>query len=67
VRNAAIALGGAGAIAAVLSFDPEGTLAEIAGWLAASWAGITIVIGPQWVRNDLRGDLLKLDLLRRPP
>jgi hypothetical protein len=67
VRNAAIALGGAGAIAAVLSFDPEGTLAEIAGWLAASWAGITIVIGPQWVRNDLRGDLLKLDLLRSYP
>ncbi|MEA2714849.1 MAG: hypothetical protein QOK27_2810 [Gemmatimonadales bacterium] len=67
VRNVAIALGGAGAIAAVLSFDPEGTLAEIAGWLAASWAGITIVIGPQWVRNDLRGDLLKLDLLRSYP
>jgi ABC-2 type transport system permease protein len=67
VRNAAIALCGAGAIAAVLSFDPEGTLAEIAGWLAASWAGIMIVIGPQWVRNDLRGDLLKLDLLRSYP
>ena len=67
VRNVAIALGGAGAIVAVLSFDPEGTLTEIAGWLAASWAGITIVIGPQWVRNDLRGDLLKLDLLRSYP
>lgn len=67
VRNAAIALGAAGVIVAVLSFDPEGTLAEIAGWLAASWAMITIVIGPQWVRNDLRGDLLKLDLLRSYP
>lgn len=67
VRNVAIALGGAGAIVAVLSFDPEGTLTEIAGWLAASWAVITIVIGPQWVRNDLRGDLLKLDLLRSYP
>ena len=31
VRNAAIALGAAGVIVAVLSFDPEGTLAEIAG------------------------------------
>jgi hypothetical protein len=51
----------------VLSFEPEGSLAEIAGWLAASWAGITIVIGPQWVRNDLRSDLLKLDLLRSYP
>jgi ABC-2 type transport system permease protein len=67
VRNVAIVLGGAGAIVAILSFDPEGTLTEIAGWLAASWAVITIVIGPQWVRNDLRGDLLKLDLLRSYP
>jgi putative ABC exporter len=67
VRNAAFALGVAGTIVAVLSFDPDGTLAEIAGWLAASWAAITIVIGPQWVRNDLRGDLLKLDLLRSYP
>jgi ABC-2 type transport system permease protein len=67
VKHAAIALGVAGAMAAVLSFDPEGTLAEIAGWLAASWAGISLVIGPQWVRNDLRGDLLKLDLLRSYP
>jgi hypothetical protein len=23
--------------------------------------------GPQWIRNDLRGDLLKLDLLRSYP
>jgi hypothetical protein len=67
VRNAAIAMGIAGAVVAALSFEPEGTLAEIAGWLAATWAAFTIVIGPQWVRNDLRGDLLKLDLLRSYP
>jgi ABC-2 type transport system permease protein len=67
VRSAAIALGGAGAIVAVLSFQPEGTLAEVAGWLASSWAAIAILIGPQWVRNDLRSDLLKLDLLRSYP
>jgi ABC-2 type transport system permease protein len=67
VRHVALALTGAGAIVAVLSFDPEGTLAEIAGWLATSWAAIIIVVGPQWVRNDLRGDLLKLDLLRSYP
>jgi ABC-2 type transport system permease protein len=66
-RNAAIILGAAGAAVAALSFDPEGTLAEIAGWLAACWAGLLVVIGPQWVRNDLRGDLLKLDLLRSYP
>jgi hypothetical protein len=52
---------------AVLSFGPEGNLAEIAGWLALVWGGLTIVTGPQYVRNDLRGDLLKLDLLRSYP
>jgi uncharacterized membrane protein (DUF485 family) len=67
VRNAAFALGGLGIVVAILSFDPEGTLGEIAGWLAVSWAGITVVTGPQYVRNDLRGDLLKLDLLRSYP
>lgn len=67
IRNAAVALGALGLGVAVLSFDPEGTLAEIAGWLAVTWAGITVVTGPQYVRNDLRGDLLKLDLLRSYP
>jgi ABC-2 type transport system permease protein len=67
VRNAALILALAGAIVTALSFYPEGTLAEIAGWLAVSWAAITIVTGPQYVRNDLRGDLLKLDLLRSYP
>jgi ABC-2 type transport system permease protein len=67
VRNIALGLAGAGAVVAVLSFDPEGTLAQIAGWLATSWAAIIVVVGPQWVRNDLRGDLLKLDLLRSYP
>jgi hypothetical protein len=67
IRNAALMLGGLGIGVAILSFDPESTLAEIAGWLAVSWAGIMIVIGPQYVRNDLRSDLLKLDLLRSYP
>jgi ABC-2 type transport system permease protein len=67
VRNAALTLGAAGVIVCVLSFDPDGTLAEIAGWLAVFWAGVMVVTGPQYVRNDLRGDLLKLDLLRSYP
>jgi ABC-2 type transport system permease protein len=67
VRNVVLALGTASVLVTGLSFEPDGTLAEIAGWLAATWAGILIVIGPQWVRNDLRGDLLKLDLLRSYP
>ncbi|HEU4681910.1 MAG TPA: putative ABC exporter domain-containing protein, partial [Gemmatimonadales bacterium] len=63
VRQAVLILVGAGAIVCALSFDPDGTLAEVAGWLAVIWAGLMVVIGPQYVRNDLRGDLLKLDLL----
>lgn len=67
VRNVAIALGVGAAIVTALSFEPEGALTEIAGWFAVTWAGAMTVIGPQWVRNDLRGDLLKLDLLRSYP
>jgi ABC-2 type transport system permease protein len=67
VRNVAIALAVGAAIVTALSFEPEGTLAEIAGWFAVTWAGAMTVIGPQWVRNDLRGDLLKLDMLRSYP
>jgi hypothetical protein len=53
--------------AAALSFQGDGTVAEIAGWLATTWAALSLVIGPQWIRNDLRSDLLKLDLLRSYP
>ena len=67
VRNVAIALGVGGMVVSVFSFEPEGTLAGIAGWFAVTWAGAMTVIGPQWVRNDLRGDLLKLELLRSYP
>lgn len=67
VRNVALVLAVGGAIVAVLSFEPMGMIAEISGWFAVMWAGAMIVIGPQWIRNDLRGDLLKLDLLRSYP
>lgn len=67
IRNAALVLGAAGVIVCALSFDPDETLAEIAGWLAVFWAALMVVTGPQYVRNDLRGDLLKLDLLRSYP
>jgi hypothetical protein len=67
VRNAVMILALAGLIVCALSFDPDGTLAEIAGWLAVFWGGLMVVTGPQYVRNDLRGDLLKLDLLRSYP
>lgn len=67
VRNAALTLAATGALVTVLSFNPEGMLAGIAGWLIVFWGAIMVVLGPQWVRNDLRGDLLKLDLLRSYP
>ncbi|HUR93416.1 MAG TPA: putative ABC exporter domain-containing protein [Gemmatimonadales bacterium] len=66
-RSTAGAFAVAGFAAALLSFESKGTIAEVAGWLAATWAAMTVVIGPQWVRNDLRSDLLKLDLLRSYP
>jgi hypothetical protein len=67
VRNAALILCVAGVVVTALSFDPDGHLAGIAGWLAVTWAALTIMTGPHYVRNDLRGDLLKLDLLRSYP
>jgi putative ABC exporter len=67
VRNAGLILALTGAVVGALSFEPEGTLSEIAGWLTLSWAALTILTGSQYVRNDLRGDLLKLDLLRSYP
>ncbi len=67
IRNGAVILTVLGVIVAALSFDLQSTLAEIAGWLAVFWAGVMVISGPQYVRNDLRGDLLKLDLLRSYP
>ncbi|MBA3761104.1 MAG: hypothetical protein H0X07_11300 [Gemmatimonadales bacterium] len=67
LRNVVIAMAAGAVIVTALSFEPEGTLAELAGWFAVTWAAALTVIGPQWVRNDLRGDLLKLDMLRSYP
>jgi hypothetical protein len=66
-RNMAAAFLVGAVAAAALSFQGDGTAAEIAGWLATTWAALSLVIGPQWIRNDLRSDLLKLDLLRSYP
>jgi ABC-2 type transport system permease protein len=63
-----LALFGLGAVlAAWLATLGDGGPAEALGWLATMWSGLLLVAGPQWVRNDLRGDLLKLDLLRSYP
>ncbi|HEU4525129.1 MAG TPA: putative ABC exporter domain-containing protein [Gemmatimonadales bacterium] len=47
--------------------DDNGTLLEIVGWMMAMWAGFLFVLGPQWIRNDLRTDLARLAVLRSYP
>jgi len=66
-RTMASLFAAAAVAAALLSFETHGTIPEVLGWLASTWAGLAVVIGPQWIRNDLRSDLLKLDLLRSYP
>jgi hypothetical protein len=66
-RAIATGLALAGLLLAVLSFRGGGTAAEIVGWFAAMWAGFLLVIGPQWIRSDLRSDMPSLDLLRSYP
>jgi hypothetical protein len=67
LRKVGLGLVLVGAIVTALSYQPDAMMAAIAGWFAITWAAAMSVIGPQWVRNDLRGDLLKLDLLRSYP
>jgi hypothetical protein len=66
-RAIALAVVCSGLVLAGFSFRPEATGAEIVGWFAAMWGGFLLLIGPQWIRSDLRGDLPKLDLLRSYP
>ena len=42
-------------------------LLELVGWMTAMWAGFLFVLGPQWIRNDLRTDLARLAVLRSYP
>ena len=43
------------------------SLAQAVGVLLVSWAAFLLLLGAQWIRNDLRSDLAKLDLLRGYP
>ena len=45
----------------------NGALLELVGWMTAMWAGFLFVLGPQWIRNDLRTDLARLSVLRSYP
>ena len=69
-RRAAMRVSAATAVvalaAAVAAEAAPGFASALAG-LTASWAGFLLALGPQWVRNDLRSDLVKLELLRSYP
>ena len=52
---------------AAASLAGERGLAHGAAALGLTWAGFAVVLGPQWVRNDLRRDLRQLDVLRSYP
>jgi hypothetical protein len=66
-RTTAVAFLVGGVVATGLSLLGQQSIANVGGWLAATWGVLAVVIGPQWIRNDLRNDLLKLDLLRSYP
>lgn len=53
--------------AAAASFGTQRGVAEFAAVLAITWFGFVFLLGPQWIRNDLRSDLLQVDLLRAYP
>jgi hypothetical protein len=55
------------AIASVVAANTRPVLAEIIAGFAIVWAGAFVLIGPQWVRNDLRTDLQHLPSLRAWP
>jgi len=67
VRN--VLLGYAVIAAAVSAASVAGVrgLAHGTAALALTWAGFALLLGPQWVRNDLRRDLRQLELLRSYP
>ncbi|HSM15718.1 MAG TPA: putative ABC exporter domain-containing protein [Gemmatimonadales bacterium] len=50
----------------VLGHKRESWAGLVSG-LLAGWAGVLLVFGPLWVRNDLRSDLEYADLLRAYP
>lgn len=60
------ALAAAGIVLVTLSLRGD-AIAEMAGALLLTWSGFAIALGPLWVRNDLRTDLAKLELLRSYP
>jgi ABC-2 type transport system permease protein len=69
-RARGTAMGMAAAALALVALSLSGasrTLLEMVGWLTAMWAVLLFLLGPQWIRNDLRTDLARLAVLRSYP
>lgn len=65
---AAAIVGGAFALTLGLARREENPfILTMVGTLALTWCGILALIGPLWVRADLRGDLPRLSLLKTWP
>ena len=47
--------------------ESRGEMITLGGTLALAWAAALSLLGPQWIRADLRGDLNQLDQLRTWP
>ena len=47
--------------------ESRGEMITLGGTLALAWAAALSVLGPQWIRADLRGELNQLDQLRTWP
>ncbi len=67
VRNVALGYGLLAAGTGAASLAGARGIAHGVGALALTWAGFALLLGPQWVRNDLRRDLRQLELLRSYP
>ena len=57
----------AGIVSALLSFGSGASVSDLVGSLALIWSVLMLFVGPQWIRNDLRTDLARFDLLRSYP
>lgn len=67
IRRVLATILAAGVVSAFLSFGSGASVADLAGSLALIWAVLMLLVGPQWIRNDLRTDLARFDLLRSYP
>ncbi len=67
VRRVLAASLAAGMVSALLSFGSGASVSDLAGSLALIWSVLMLFLGPQWIRNDLRTDLARFDLLRSYP